>query len=157
MTEDQRLRPSWLVIIPPPIWALLFVLAAWLAGWAIGLSAPWRYPIAGWTVFVFGFLISASGRFAFAKADTEVVPVSKKNSVLVVTGPFKATRNPMYLGILVATLGLSFVIGTYLAFAAPVAFFLFVNFISIPYEEEKMESQFGEDYRAYKARVRRWI
>ncbi|PQA87046.1 methyltransferase family protein [Hyphococcus luteus] len=157
MTEDQRLRPSWLVIIPPPAWALVFVLAAWLAGWALGLSAPWRYPMAGWAVFVLGFFISASGRFAFAKAKTEVVPVSKKNSALVMTGPFRFTRNPMYLGILVATAGLALVIGTYLGFAAPVAFFVFVNFISIPYEEEKMERQFGGDYRAYKARVRRWI
>ena len=63
----------------------------------------------------------------------------------------------MYLGILIATAGLSIVVGTAAAYLAPVAFFLFVNFISIPYEEEKMERQFGETYRSYKKRVRRWI
>ncbi|GJL92113.1 methyltransferase family protein [Hyphococcus sp.] len=154
---DQAPRPSILVIIPPPVWALIFSVASWLAGRALELSAPLHHPVAGWAVFVFGFLISASGRMAFSKAGTEVVPVSKKNSALVIDGPFKFTRNPMYLGILVATIGLALVIGTILAIAAPIVFFLFVNFISIPYEEEKMERQFGEDYLAYKQRVRRWL
>jgi protein-S-isoprenylcysteine O-methyltransferase Ste14 len=113
--------------------------------------------MAGWTVVVLGFLISLSGRLAFARVGTEVVPVSKKNSVLVTTGPFRFTRNPMYLGILVITIGLALVVGTAAVYAVPVAFFLFVNFISIPYEEEKMERQFGDEYLEYKKRVRRWI
>lgn len=156
MSQDLP-KPSILVIIPPPVWALAFVLAAWLAGRAAGLAAPLQFPLFGWAVFVVGFLISASGRRAFAKAGTEVIPASKKNSALVIAGPFHYTRNPMYLGILVATAGLALVIGTVAAFAAPIMFFLFVNFISIPYEEDKMERQFGDEYRAYKARVRRWI
>lgn len=155
--SDTLPKPSFWVVIPPPVWALLFVLAAWLAGMALGLPAVFRHPFIGWAVFALGFVISASGRRAFAKAGTEVIPVSEKNSVLVVAGPFNYTRNPMYVGILVATIGLALVIGTVLAFAAPVIFFLFVNFVSIPYEEEKMERQFADDYRAYKARVRRWI
>ncbi len=156
MSEDLP-KPSILVIIPPPVWALVFVLTVWLAGRVAGLTAPLHFPLVGLAIFAIGFLISASGRRAFARAGTEVVPASKKNSSLVVSGPFNYTRNPMYLGILVATLGLAFVIGTGLAFAAPVVFFLFVNFISIPYEEDKMERQFGDEYRTYKARVRRWI
>ncbi len=156
MSEDLP-KPSILVIIPPPVWALAFVLAAWLVGRVMGLAAPLQFPLIGWAVFAIGFLISASGRRAFARAGTEVIPASKKNSTLVVAGPFKYTRNPMYLGILVATVGLALVIGTIAASAAPVVFFLFVNFISIPYEEDKMERQFGDEYRAYKARIRRWI
>ncbi len=154
---DAADPPSLLVIVPPPIWALLFVLAAWFAGTALALPILFQHKFAGWIVFGAGFLVSASGRLAFAKAGTEVIPVSKKNSALVETGPFRFTRNPMYLGILIATAGLSIVVGTAAAYLAPVAFFLFVNFISIPYEEEKMERQFGETYRSYKKRVRRWI
>jgi len=150
-------RPSILVLIPPPLWALLFALAAWGAGTALGLATPLRHPLAGWIIFTLGFAVSASGRLAFAKAGTEVVPASKKNSSLVVTGPFNITRNPMYLGILIAMTGVAIVLGTYAGAASTIAFFLFVNFISIPYEEEKMERQFGEDFRAYKRRVRRWI
>ena len=156
MTDAVK-RPSIPVIVPPPIWALLFVLAAWLAGRALALPILFQHTLAGWAVFALGFLVSASGRLAFAKAGTEVIPVSKKNSVLVETGPFRFTRNPMYLGILIAAAGLSIVIGTAAAYLAPVAFFLLVNFISIPYEEEKMERQFGDSFRDYKARVRRWF
>ena len=154
---DNLPQPSLLVIIPPPVWALIFVLAAYLGGWLAGADTLFRQPVLGWTVFLIGFAVSASGRLAFAKAKTEVVPASAKNSNLVTFGPYKMTRNPMYLGILIAVAGLAIVIGTVFSYGAIVLFFLFANFISIPYEEEKMEKQFGDAYRAYKSRVRRWI
>ncbi len=154
---DNCVRPSILVIIPPPVWALAFILIAWGAGAILNVAAPFRFPVAGAALFVFGFAISASGRLAFAKVGTEVHPASKKNSSLVTGGPFRFTRNPMYLGILAAMIGLAFVIGTIPAFVAAGLFFVFVNFISIPFEEAKMQRQFGEDYRAYKKRVRRWL
>jgi protein-S-isoprenylcysteine O-methyltransferase Ste14 len=144
-------------MIPPPGWALLFFLAAWFASRALDLPLILQSTIGGWAVFALGFAVSASGRLAFARADTEVVPVSKKNSALVTSGPFGVTRNPMYLGILTGLIGLAVVLGTIAGFVAAAAFFLFVNFISIPYEEEKMERQFGDGFRAYKKRVRRWI
>lgn len=154
---DSDPRPSFLVVIPPPVWALLFVAASVLAGHGLGLRADFQSYVAGLVIFGIGFLVAASGRRAFAKAGTEVLPVSKKNSVLVETGPFRFTRNPMYLGIMIAILGVAFIIGTVAAFVAPIVFFLFVNFISIPYEEKKMERQFGDAWRNYKSRVRRWI
>jgi len=150
-------KPSIWVIIPPPLWALMFILAAWLGGRAIGLEPSFRHVAPGWIIFIFGFLVSASGRLAFARAGTEVVPASKKNSSLVASFPFNLTRNPMYLGILIGMIGLATALGTIAGIIATLVFFLFVNFVSIPYEEAKMEAQFGEDYRAYKSRVRRWI
>ena len=80
-----------------------------------------------------------------------------KNSSLVVAFPFSVTRNPMYLGILIGMIGLAIAIGTIAGIVAALVFFLFVNAVSIPYEEKKMEAQFGDDYRGYKKRVRRWI
>ncbi len=156
MTSDPP-KPSILVIIPPPLWALLFVLTAYFGGKALSLPVLFQHTVLGWTIFALGFAVSASGRLAFAKAGTEVVPVSKKNSSLVTEGPFRLTRNPMYLGILIGVAGLAIVIGNILAYVMILAFFLFANFISIPYEEEKMERQYGEAWRDYKARVRRWI
>jgi protein-S-isoprenylcysteine O-methyltransferase Ste14 len=156
MTQELP-RPSLLVIVPPPVWALACVGAAWAAGRALGLPVIFRSEVAGWIVFAFGFAISALGRREFAKAGTEVLPASKKNSALVASGPFARTRNPMYLGLLVAMIGLGVVIGTAAAYFAAAVFFLFADRVSIPYEEAKMEAQFGEEYRAYKARVRRWI
>ena len=66
MTENPQ-KPSILVIIPPPVWALIFMLSAGLLGMAFGVEPVWRYRIAGGILFVFGFLISASGLLAFAK------------------------------------------------------------------------------------------
>ena len=150
-------KPTIWVAIPPPIWALVFILTAWFSGPAIGLEPAFRHVVAGWVIFTIGFVISASGNISFKIAKTEVVPVSKKNSALVVTGPYKFTRNPMYLGILVGLVGLSLVLGTYVGPAAIIAYFVLVNFVSIPYEEKKMEAQFGDEYLRYKRKVRRWI
>ena len=155
--SEERPRPSILVIIPPPAWALLFILVGWGIGASLHLAPIFQHTLAGFVVFAMGFAVSASGRLAFAKAGTEVVPASKKNSALVISGPFKFTRNPMYLGILIAMIGLAMVIGSLSAYAAVIVYFLFVNFVSIPYEEEKMERQFGDAFRDYKSRVRRWI
>ena len=150
-------KPTIWVTIPPPLWALAFILAAWAVSRTLSLPIVFQSALIGWIVFIGGVAIAASGRIAFAKAGTEVIPVSKKNTNLVATGPFRLTRNPMYLGILVALTGLAIVLGTAAGWVAALAFFFFVNFVSIPYEEKKMEAQFGEDYRSYKGRVRRWI
>lgn len=150
-------KASFLVVVPPPVWALTFALLAWMLSSVLGLEPVVQNVLAGSLIFAGGFGLSAYGRMTFAAAKTEVMPASEKNSHLVTGGPFRFTRNPMYLGILIAAAGLSLVIGTSLAFAVPAAFFLLVNFVSIPYEEAKMERQFGESYRAYKGRVRRWI
>lgn len=156
MSEDLP-KPSILVIIPPPAWALIFILIAAAVGALPPFAAPFRQSFLGAVLFAVGFAISASGRLSFAKAKTEVFPASAKNSSLVTTGLFRRTRNPMYLGILTAMTGIAFMIGSLPAFVAVVAFFFFVNSISIPYEEAKMERQFGEAYRKYKKQVRRWI
>lgn len=154
---DQLPRPSILVVVPPPVWLLLFFLAAWFSGRALGLDAPFRHPIAGWIFVAIGVALAAWGRLEFAKLKAEILPASRKNSALVTTGPFRFTRNPMYLGAVLAMGGLSFLLGTYIAPIAAILFFLFLNFISIPYEEEKMERQFGDAFRDYKKRVRRWV
>jgi len=135
------------------------VLAAWAAGWSLGLPvAAWlEQPVAGVLVVIAGMATTVWGRLAFAKAGTEVMPASPANKALVTGGPFGFTRNPMYLGLLAITIGIALIVGTLTMLAAPVAFFLWVNFVSIPFEEAKMERQFGDMYREYKKRVRRWV
>ncbi len=147
------------VRVPPPLWALLFVVLAWGAGRVAGLGPePWLDQFSwGAGAAIAGFVIALWGRLAFAKAGTEVMPASETNKHLVTGGPFAFTRNPMYLGLLIVVIGVMLMIGTLTMIAAPVAFFLWVNFVSIPYEEKKMERQFGAEYRDYKKRVRRWI
>ncbi|HXI86284.1 MAG TPA: isoprenylcysteine carboxylmethyltransferase family protein [Parvularculaceae bacterium] len=150
-------KPSIFVIIPPPIWALLFFLIGWGAGAALKLDRVFQSTAAGVALVIAGFAFAAWGRLTFARVGAEIQPASAKNSVLVTNGPFHFTRNPMYLGILIIMIGLSLVVGTVAALISIIVYVLWANFISIPYEEQKMERQFGEDYRAYKKSVRRWI
>lgn len=159
MDDIVPAKPSISVVIPPPAWGLLFVLVAWGIGYAAGLEAAgWlHHPLLGTAVLICGIALAAWGRMTFAKAGAEIRPASPKNSYLIADGPFRFTRNPMYLGILLVTIGLAMIIGTWSMLLAPIAFFLWVNFVSIPFEEAKMERQFGESFRDYKRRVRRWI
>ncbi|MFO7301151.1 MAG: isoprenylcysteine carboxylmethyltransferase family protein [Acidobacteriota bacterium] len=150
-------RPSFAVQVPPPLWALLFLVAGWLSGRLLGLPSVVRAPMIGTMLIVAGIGLSAWGRRTFDRAGTEVMPTSPVNSVLVTHGPFAYTRNPMYLGILIVLAGFALCIGTLTAWAAVVVFFLWVNFVSVPYEEAKMERQYGERFREYTRRVRRWI
>lgn len=150
-------KPTIWVKITPPMWATLFIGLAWLVSRAVSLPIVFKSTLVGLSVFAAGAAISASGVIRFARSKTEIMPASNKNTHLVVTGPYKFTRNPMYLGILVALMGLAITLGTIAGWIAALIFFVFVNAVSVPYEETKMDAQFSEDYRAYKSRVRRWI
>ena len=79
------------------------------------------------------------------------------NRALVVRGPFRLTRNPMYLGLVIAAVGMAILVGVWPMLAAPVAVFFTANFVHIPFEEAKMRRQFGGDFDAYAGRVRRWV
>jgi protein-S-isoprenylcysteine O-methyltransferase Ste14 len=78
-------------------------------------------------------------------------------SILVTTGPYRFSRNPMYLGMLVWLIGLAILLGSVTALLFPILFFLLANFLIVPLEEDRMEQQWGERYVAYKASVRRWF
>lgn len=150
-------RPSWIVRIPTPIWLLVLVILALLAGWALDLPAVARSRPAGIALIVLGLALSAWARGTFGKLGAEIYPWSESHSSLVTSGPFRFTRNPMYLGMLVIGVGAALVAGTWAMWLVPVVLFVLDTFVIIPFEERSMESAYGDDYRAYKARVRRWV
>lgn len=85
-------------------------------------------------------------------------PEKFQPSTCVVTdGIYKYSRNPMYLGGLIFLIGLVIILQNVLAFIAPIVFFLIINYMFIPYEEEKMETECGQDYLLYKKKVSRWL
>ena len=75
----------------------------------------------------------------------------------ITTGAFALTRNPMYLALTLATLGAAVWVGQPLMYLAPLLMYLVANRVFIPFEEAKMRRQFGEQFDAYCARVRRWL
>ncbi len=148
-----------MVRLPPPVWGLIFVLVglglSWALGWPMAPLLP--QPIAGAALFVLAWIVPVWAVMLFRKAGAEVSPTSPQNRALVTGGPFAVTRNPMYLGLLVSTLGVAIFVGAWPMFLVPIAVFLTANFVHIPFEEAKMRRQFGAEFDAYVDRVRRWL
>ena len=80
-----------------------------------------------------------------------------KPLVMVTDGPFRISRHPIYLFMTTILLGVAVLLGSLTAFIAPVAMFFIFQMIFIPLEERLMEETFGQEYRDYKKRVRKWI
>jgi len=151
--------PAWYLKIPPPIW----MFAMLLADYATQRSFAWAQivyfrslPLAI-LLTVAGIFLAAWGRTTFAAAGTEIIPTSVSNKTLVTGGPFRFTRNPMYAGLILASLGIAYFPGTLPFFVVPVLLFLICNVLFIPFEEAKMQRQFSDQYTDYLRRVRRWI
>ena len=92
----------------------------------------------------------------FKKRGTPIDPYGRPTA-LVVTGPFRLSRSPMYLGLTTVLLGIAIYVGTLPWFLAPLAFALTMHVAFIPREERNLERQFGQEYLDYKNRVRRWL
>ena len=88
---------------------------------------------------------------------TTIIPDNPVNKALVQSGPYAFSRNSMYLSLVRIAFGVAFLVGTLPFFLVPLALFLVVNFLFIPFEEEKMLRQFGPAYADYTRRVRRWL
>ena len=114
------------------------------------------YRIIGILIFILGLSKTFSSFYLFKKNKTPILP-GQKPTFVVMSGPYKFTRNPMYLGVTTALTGVAFYLGNLLAFVSPLIFFLATNFIYVPFEEKLLEKIFGKQYLNYKKRVRRWI
>jgi protein-S-isoprenylcysteine O-methyltransferase Ste14 len=157
--REGVLSKARLLQVPPPVWTFVYL------GIARLLSAlyPWRALLdlrvvwLGVVLLVFGAALSAWAFVLFRSEGTEVNPTSERNTSLVVRGPFRVTRNPMYLGLVIVTLGVAFWVGLLPMFAVPVLLFVTMNGLHIPFEEDKLRRQFGAAFDDYLRRVRRWI
>lgn len=149
--------------ILPPIWFALFLAAGLLLHFFVPVSRvfdaslPYLSVIAGAMIFGVGFYLPLWASKIFAEEKTEILPTSATNRALVTRGPFRFSRNPMYLGMLTMLLGIAVMLGTLPMFASAALFFAVMNFIFIPFEEEKMRRQFKDAFDAYTRRVRRWL
>ena len=142
----------------PPVYFLgalaLTALLHYILPAAPVIAAPWHFG--GLVLIAMGlFLIVAPAR-TFQSRDTAIKPF-EESSVLVQDGLFAVSRNPMYLGMVLVVLGVALLLRGAVPFVVPVvlAVVLYVRFIR--FEEQALEHTFGDDYRAYKARVRRWL
>jgi protein-S-isoprenylcysteine O-methyltransferase Ste14 len=155
----QRLLTIEMLKLPPPIWALVYVLTAAAIGWFFGWSKVPGFPLLslGISLVAISWILPVWAFVLFRREGTEVEPTSPTNRKLITSGPYQFTRNPMYLGLVILTLGIAIWVGAWPMFGAPIALFATANWVHIPFEEAKMRRQFGAVYDDYVARVRRWI
>jgi protein-S-isoprenylcysteine O-methyltransferase Ste14 len=146
--------------IPPPIVALIAAACMWLLSHAVptlAFALPLRRSLAGACV-VLGFAVAISAVVCFRRVKTTVNPLDpRRASSLVTGGVFRYTRNPMYLGLLLVLLGWSLYLSHVLPFLVLPVFIAYITRYQIVPEESALASKFGEDFTAYRSRVRRWI
>ena len=141
----------------PPHYLLALSLCM-LATWFFGETSPQTLPfiLVGLSLIGFGFLLAFNSISRFIKAKTGVVPFSK-STALITEGFYRYTRNPMYVGMNSFLLGLLIILNNPINFIYLVIFFFIVRNLFVIKEEVQMLETFGEEYLAYKNKVRRWL
>ncbi len=143
---------------PPPLIALIFLVISWFAHVLLTtpkiIVAPFNHL--GLILIATGIGIMIWAWVLFKIYGTQIHPTGKTTSI-VRTGPYRMTRNPIYLSMSMILAGVAIIIGTLPMFLAPLAFITVINAVFIPYEENKLETIFGRQYEDYKNQVRRWV
>jgi len=147
-----------LVNLKPPVIACL--LLALSVGLHFLLPQAYRRQFAclicGVMAIAIGLGVMMWAWWLFRKSGTPTRPTHQATA-LVTSGPFRFSRNPMYLAIVVIMLGLAVWVGSLPMLIAPVGFFAFMSLVFIPYEERRLRETFGDAYLSFAQRVRRWI
>jgi protein-S-isoprenylcysteine O-methyltransferase Ste14 len=146
-----------MVRIPPPIWMFVFLAVAVAAGRLYPSMPVAHLPPLGIALVLAGISLGAWAFGLFRQEGTELNPASETNRKLVLRGPYRFTRNPMYLGLVLLSLGIGVWTGALFLFAVPVLVFAVANWVHIPFEEAKMRRQFGSAFDDYVRAVRRWV
>jgi protein-S-isoprenylcysteine O-methyltransferase Ste14 len=120
-------------------------------------TIPFPYNLVGVPVLTAGFYIVIGSWKIFMHHGTSE-SYDEAATTLVTDSLYRYSRHPMYVGAVLASIGLCITLqGNLLSFAGPIFIFLVLNFVFIPYEEEQMLEKFGDAYRDYMHRVRKWI
>jgi protein-S-isoprenylcysteine O-methyltransferase Ste14 len=151
---------KWGLKLPPVALGAIVAALMWCASSATR-AFDFRFPasfLSSASLALLGAAICLSGVLSFRRAKTTVNPMRPDStSSLVVSGIYKYSRNPMYLGFLLVLLGWATFLSDLAAFALLPAFVVYMNRFQIGPEERALGSLFAQEYQPYLARVRRWI
>jgi protein-S-isoprenylcysteine O-methyltransferase Ste14 len=138
-------------------------------GVAAGLALTFAYPVPivedtaarplaylGFVLLVVWLGLAASANVTFRRMGTPVNPYAP-TTALATSGPYRFTRNPMYLGLVLMTVGFALVMNSMWLVLMAVPVLLLLRNLVIVREERYLEELFGDEYRAYSKRVRRWL
>ena len=146
------------VRIHPPVLMLFHLGLAFLLGWLIPLPllSTTGTRIAGWVIVAAGFAFAFGALGELIRAHTSPDPHTPTTKV-VTWGPYRFSRNPIYVGFSSLVIGVPLGLGNYWGILVlPLMIYLFQRWI-IFREEVYLEKKFQQEYLDYKARVRRWL
>ena len=146
------------IIRPPLVWALA-VIAGFALNWLVPLPfLPADLP-AGWLgamVFVLALALGVWAIVTMTRAGSNV-PTNRPTTTIVESGPYRFTRNPIYLGMFLGLIGLAIAFDNLWLLMTLVPFALVIRYGVVAREEAYLERKFGDVYRGYRSRVRRWL
>lgn len=145
----------------PPLALVVIIAAGMLAVSRIPTNPGFALPGAAWisaAVAAAGAIIAVLGVVEFRRVGTTVDPrVPDQSANLVVSGVYRLSRNPMYLGFLLVLVAWGLFLGSIISLLLIPAFVLSMNYFQIFPEERFMREKFGDSYETYVTKVRRWI
>lgn len=153
-------RDSAGVIVPPPLIFGATLLAGLVLDWFVIPSmlalAPGQRFAAGGLLVLLGFVSIVLALNLFRRAGTRPEPW-QPSSTIVETGVYRFTRNPMYLGMTLIYAGIALALDSVSSLVLLVPLLIVIRYGVIGREEAYLERKFGEPYRHYRGRVRRWL
>ena len=159
MKPGENTEPVRVLARPPLIY--LAFLAAGVALHYLWIELPvfpqgWIGHAAGWPIFALGLLLLLWSARTFSSSG-EAIQIEKPTNSLVSTGPYRFSRNPIYLALTLAYIGVSLVFNSYWPLPFLPLVLVIMHFGVIQREEAYLEKLFEQDYRHYGAKVRRWL
>lgn len=148
-----------LLVAPPLVMIFVGLLMWFLAVMVPAFSFAWlQSTLLAVVLLVFGLLIALLGIITFKKSNTTPDPHHPEQaSVLVSSGIYRYSRNPMYLGIFLVLIGWAIYLGSILSLIASLIFVIYINYFQIIPEERILEEKFAKAFQTYKRNVRRWL
>jgi protein-S-isoprenylcysteine O-methyltransferase Ste14 len=144
------------VRVPPPVLVAGAIALAWVLRRLLPLPVLAPLPGLGAVVMLAGLGLGVWAVVALMRAGTDPRP-DRPDAALVQGGPFRFSRNPIYLGFLLLAAGLALRWGDLWGWLAVLASQQMLDRLVIAREEPYLAARFGAEYEAYRARVRRWI
>lgn len=148
------------VLAPPPLIFVGFLAAAAILEALVPLPSLWPAPavryVIGVALAVLGIALIMAGARRFIAVGTNIPPMLP-TTALVTDGPYRWSRNPLYLAMLAIYLGIAIGAGSLWGLVLVVPLFVLISVTVIAREERYLERKFGDVYRQYCARVRRWL
>ena len=145
-------------ILPPHLFygsiALIVAINFLFAGYK-PVPSPWNWGVGVFLVLL-GLSMNLPSAGLFRSIKTNLIPYNDP-TILVTSGWFRFTRNPMYLGFVMILLGVAIGAGSVYGYAVPIVFALIMDRTFIRLEEKAMVRVFGAAYDDYRRKVRRWI